>query len=75
MANEAVAIAPYLDVYDAIDPASLTFEEYLRNGLTSVHMMQGNNLIIGAVSRVIRPIGLTPEEMTLRAAAASCSTP
>lgn len=70
IANEAVAIAPYLDVYDAIDPASLTFEEYLRNGLTSVHMMQGNNLIIGAVSRVVRPIGLTPDEMTLKAAVA-----
>jgi imidazolonepropionase-like amidohydrolase len=64
--NEAVAVAPYLDVYDAIDPSRSFFEETLRNGITAVHISPDHNLVIGAVTRVMRPIGLTPEEMTLR---------
>ncbi len=65
--NEAVAISPFLDVYDALDPSRIFFEETLRNGITAVHISPSHNLVIGAVTRVVRPIGLTPEEMTLRA--------
>jgi len=65
--NEAVPVSPYLDVYDAIDPSRLFFEETLRNGITSVHISPSHDLVIGAMTRVLRPIGRTPEEMTLRA--------
>ena len=64
--NEALAVSPYLDVYDALDPSRIFFEETLRNGITAVHISPSHNLVIGAVTRVVRPIGLTPEEMTLR---------
>ena len=65
--NEAVAVSPYLDVYDAIDPSRFFFEDSLRSGVTAVHVSPDHNLVIGAVTRVVRPIGITPDEMTLRA--------
>jgi hypothetical protein len=68
--NEAVPVAPFLDVADAIDPARLFFEETLRAGITAVHISHDHDTVIGSVSRVLRPIGLTPEEMTLLSPAA-----
>lgn len=64
--NEAVPISPYLDVYDAIDPSRLFFEDTLRSGITAVHISHDHNTVIGSVSRALRPIGRTPDEMTLR---------
>ncbi|UCG87663.1 MAG: amidohydrolase family protein [Gemmatimonadota bacterium] len=64
--NENLPVAPYLDVYDAIDPSSLSFEDALRDGVLAVHVIQGNNCVIGGVSRVVRPIGRTPDEMTIK---------
>lgn len=63
--NEARPVVPHLDVYDAIDPSQAFFEDCLRNGVTAVHVMQGNDTVIGALSRVVRPIGLTVSEMTI----------
>ena len=65
--NEAVGVVPYLDVYDAIDPSRVFFEETLRSGITSVHISHANNVVIGGVSRLLRPIGRTPDEMTRKA--------
>ncbi|MFV1967601.1 MAG: amidohydrolase family protein [Pirellulaceae bacterium] len=64
--NENLPVAPYLDVYDAIDPSSLSFEEALRDGVLGVHIIQGNSCVIGGLSRLLRPIGRTPDEMTIR---------
>lgn len=65
IANESLPVAPFLDVGDAMDPSRLYFEDALRDGITSIHVMQGNNTVIAGMSRVVRPIGLTPEEMTV----------
>ncbi len=65
IANETLPVAPFLDVYDAIDPSRSFFENSLRDGVTTVHVMQGNNTVIGGVSRVVRPIGLSVDEMTV----------
>lgn len=64
-ANESIPVVPFLDVYDAIDPSRLFFENSLRDGVTTVHVMQGNNTVISAKSRVVRPIGLSVDEMTV----------
>jgi imidazolonepropionase-like amidohydrolase len=69
-ANENLSVTPYLDVYDAIDPSSLFFEDALREGALGVHVIQGNSCVIGALSRLVRPIGRTPDEMTIRPAVA-----
>ena len=65
IANESLPVAPFLDVGDALDPSRLYFEDALRDGITSIHVMQGHNTVIGGMSRVVRPIGLTPDEMTV----------
>jgi imidazolonepropionase-like amidohydrolase len=63
--NENVPVAPFLDVYDAIDPSRLFFEDSLRDGITTVHIMQGNNCVISGLSRLVRPIGLSVDELTV----------
>ncbi len=67
VSNENLPVTPYLDVYDALDPSKLYFEDALRDGITAVHVIVANNCVIGGVSRVVRPIGMTPEEMTFDA--------
>lgn len=67
VANENLPVTPFLDVYDALDPSKLYFEDALRDGITAVHVIVANNCVIGGVSRVVRPIGMTPEEMTFDA--------
>lgn len=62
--NENLDVTPFLDVYDAIDPSKLYFEDALRDGITSIHAIVGHNCVIGGLSRVIHPIGITPDEMT-----------
>ena len=65
-ANENLPVAPYLDVYDALDPSSLTFEDALRDGVLALHIIQGDSCVIGGLSRLVHPIGRTPDEMTIR---------
>ena len=65
--NENLPVSPFVDVYDAIDPSRLYFEDALRDGVTSVHVIVADNCVIGGLSRVVHPIGLTPDEMTLQA--------
>ncbi len=64
--NEPLAVSPFVDVADSLDPSRLFFEESLRGGVTSVHVMFGNDCVIGGVSRLVHPIGRTPDEMTQR---------
>lgn len=66
-ANESLPVTPFLDVYDALDPSSWNLEDLLREGVTALHVIQGENTAIGGVGRVVRPMGLSVDEMTLRA--------
>jgi len=65
--NESPPVTPFLNVYDAIDPSRLFFEDSLRDGVTSIHVIAGNDCVIGGLSRVLHPIGMTPAEMTTAA--------
>lgn len=64
--NENLDVAAFLDVYDAVDPAKQYFENALREGITTVHVIQAENCVIGGLSRVVRPIGLSVGEMTVQ---------
>jgi imidazolonepropionase-like amidohydrolase len=66
-ANEALPITPFLDVLDAMDPGSLAYEDALRDGVTTLNVQQSSDTLIGAVGRVVHPMGLTQDEMTVRA--------
>lgn len=63
--NERRPVTPQLDAFDAIDPSQLFFEDALRLGMTAVHVIQANDTVIGGLGQVVRPIGLTPAEMTI----------
>jgi imidazolonepropionase-like amidohydrolase len=64
-ANEARPVTPQLDTGDSIDPSQLYYEDMLRLGTTAIHVIPGDNTVIGGVGRVVRPIGMSPAEMTI----------
>ncbi len=64
--NENIEVAPFLDVRDSIDPISFFFEDSLRQGITTINIQQGPATVIGGQGRVVKPFGLTIEEMTVR---------
>jgi imidazolonepropionase-like amidohydrolase len=64
--NENLDVAPYLSVRDSIDPVNFYFEDSLRWGVTTINVQQGNNCVIAGQGMVIKPIGLTIDEMTVK---------
>ncbi|MEM7204542.1 MAG: amidohydrolase family protein [Planctomycetota bacterium] len=67
--NENMANVPYLTVEDAVDPSSQFFEEALRNGVGTLHVIPGNATLLGGRGMIIRPFGRTVEDMAVRTAA------
>jgi len=64
--NENVDVAPFLDIRDSIDPVAYFFEDCLRYGVTTINVQQGANCVIGGRGMIVRPYGLTVEEMAVR---------
>lgn len=69
--NENIPIAPFLDVRDSLDPSSFFFEDSLRNGVTAMGVIPGNDTVLGGRGRVVAPSGMTVELMTVDAAMGS----
>jgi len=65
--NESLPVVPFTSVFDAIDPSVLYFEDALRDGTTTILISQGNNTVIGGMTRIVRPIGRTVADMTVKA--------
>lgn len=65
--NESMQNVPWLTVADAIDPGSAFFEGMRRNGVGTIHVLPGNNTLMGGNGMVIRPAGRTVEDMTVAA--------
>jgi imidazolonepropionase-like amidohydrolase len=64
--NENVDVAPFLTVRDSIDPVGFYFEDSLRWGVTTINVQQGNECVIGAQGLVVKPVGITIEEMLVK---------
>jgi imidazolonepropionase-like amidohydrolase len=64
--NENIEVAPFLDVRDSIDPISFYFEDSLRSGITTINIQQGNGCVIGAQGMVVKPSGITIEQMLVK---------
>jgi imidazolonepropionase-like amidohydrolase len=64
--NENVDVAPFLDIRDSIDPIAYFFEDSLRNGITTLNVQQGANCVVGGRGMIVRPTGMTVEEMAVR---------
>lgn len=57
---------PYLTVSDAIDPSAEFFEDALRNGVGTVHVLPPHRTLIGGQGMVLRPYGRTVADMTVQ---------
>ncbi|MCA8973867.1 MAG: amidohydrolase family protein, partial [Planctomycetes bacterium] len=65
--NESMQNVSWLSVADAVDPAAEYFEDALRAGVGTIHVMPGNNTLLGGSGLVLRPFGRTVEDMTMSA--------
>jgi imidazolonepropionase-like amidohydrolase len=65
-ANENIDVAPYLNVRDSIDPVGFYFEDSLRWGITTINVQQGSECVIGAQGLVVKPVGITLEDMLVK---------
>lgn len=63
--NENMQNVPWLSVADAIDPGSVYFEDCLRNGVGTIHVLPGNQTLLGGSGMVVRPFGRTVEDMSV----------
>ncbi len=64
--NENLDVAPFLSVRDSIDPVGFYFEDSLRWGVTTINIQQGNNCVVAGQGVIVRPLGLTVDEMIVR---------
>lgn len=64
--NENVDVAPFLDIRDSIDPVAYFFEDCLRHGITTINVQQGANCVVGGRGMIVRPFGMTVEQMLVR---------
>ena len=65
--NENMQNVPWLSVKDAVDPAAAYFEDSLRNGVGTIHVLPGNQTLFGGSGMVVRPFGRTVDDMAVAA--------
>jgi imidazolonepropionase-like amidohydrolase len=65
-ANENIDVAAFLNVKDSIDPVNFYFEDALRAGITTINVQQGADCVVGGMGYVVKPTGMTIEQMTVR---------
>ncbi len=65
--NENMEVTPFVSVLDAIDPTLPFFDNMLRDGVYTLHIMPGDRTLVGGIGRVIRPSGRVVEDMTIDA--------
>ena len=65
VANETNPLTPFVTVLDNIDTSHDTFTSALKDGVTTLHIMPGNNTILGGKGAVVKAVGLVVEDMLL----------
>ena len=63
--NERLASVPFVSTFDSINPVDPFYEDALRQGITTLCVMPGNDTMIGGQGCVVRPVGVTTESMML----------
>ncbi len=64
--NETVPSVPFLNARDALNAVDFYFEDRLRDGVVALNVMPGNRTLIGGQGLVVKPHGLTVEDMTVK---------
>ena len=62
-ANERAPNTPFVSVLDGLDPLSSYFKGLLRDGVTTVLVIPGDQTMLGGQGLVLDPVGRTVEEM------------
>jgi imidazolonepropionase-like amidohydrolase len=65
-ANENAPSVPFVSVYESVDPLSPYFADSLREGVTSILLIPGNSTLIGGKGMIVKPVGPTVEDMTVK---------
>jgi imidazolonepropionase-like amidohydrolase len=63
--NERLASVPFVSTFDSINPVDPFYEDALRQGVTTLGVMPGNDTMIGGQGCAVRPVGVTTESMML----------
>jgi imidazolonepropionase-like amidohydrolase len=61
--NERLASVPFVSTFDSINPVDPVFEDAVRQGITTLCVMPGNDTMIGGQGCVVHPSGATTESM------------
>jgi len=64
--NEQAPNTPFVSVLDGLDPLSDYFEDLLREGVTTVFIVPGDETLVGGTGLVLKPVGRTAEEMIVK---------
>lgn len=64
--NERVLEVPFVSAKDAIDPISWFMEDALRDGVTTILAMPGNDTLIGGTGVVVKPYGKSVQDILVR---------
>ncbi len=70
LANENIPVVPYISVLDGIDPNAVSFRNALRDGVTAIHIIPGDNTRIGGQGAILRPAGPTVDDMLIKSPSA-----
>ncbi|MFQ6130432.1 MAG: amidohydrolase family protein [Armatimonadota bacterium] len=65
-ANERELEVPFISAFDGIDPISWFIEDSLRDGVTTMLVLPGNDTLLGGTGVVVKPDGMTVEDMLVR---------
>lgn len=65
-ANEKVLEVPFISTIDGIDPINWFIEDSLRDGVTTMLVLPGNDTVIGGTGVAIKPFGRTVDDMLVR---------
>lgn len=66
VSNENLPVVPYISVMDGIDPIRKDFPNALREGITTLHIIPGNQTRIGGQGAILRPVGATVDDMLIK---------
>lgn len=64
--NENVPVVPFVNTSDGVDPLHFSFEDALRDGITTVHVIQGNATVVGGTGCIVRPAGGNVEAIMVK---------
>jgi imidazolonepropionase-like amidohydrolase len=66
VANENVPVVPFVTTADGLDPVHFAMEDALRDGITTIHVIQGNSTVVGGTGVIVKPVGSTIDAVMVK---------